>query len=609
MLVARNLTRLNQVAGELQARHRIQTRVLVKDLSSATAPPEIFDALRDTPISILVNNAGFGRYGPFARDDLARLTDLMQVNMTALVQLTHLFLQPMLARGRGRILNVASTAAFQPGPMVNLYYASKAFVYSFSYALANELEGTGVTVTALCPGTTRTEFFDRAHMHMAAGLAVHGSAPGRGHRLSGFDARPSRRDPGNSQSDCIGLRQTRSGPLDHGDGQADASAGKTGALGEVLWRRRAEVQFGAARLPTSRLAGTLAPPTSVKPTHHPPAPLLDRVRRVVTLALHSMRLLCAMVAVGILAGQAVEGRAEIELADGIKAIVHDSIITFLQVENRTAPVRDELRRRYGDQPEVFLKKLGETLDENLEVLLENNLILHEFEAADKYRFPESVIDDQMQTYIRSTYGDNRVRFIKTLQAEGKTYEDFRKEFRNHLIIQQLRYLHGAGEIIVSPHKIEVYYVEHKDQFKVESEVKLRMIVLNKPAGDTNETRQLAGEILAKINEGAAFAEMASVNSQGSQRSQGGDWGWVEKSVLRKELADVAFALKPGEHSGVIETPEACYLMRVEDNRPERIQPLSDVRARIEALLLGEEANRLQKQWIERLKKKTFVRYF
>jgi short-subunit dehydrogenase len=89
---------------------------------------------------------------------------MMQVNMVSLVQLTHLFLQPMLARDSGRILNVASTAAFQPGPLVNVYYATKAFVYSFSYALAEELAGTGIRVTALCPGMTRTEFFDRAGM-------------------------------------------------------------------------------------------------------------------------------------------------------------------------------------------------------------------------------------------------------------------------------------------------------------------------------------------------------------------------------------------------------------------------------------------------------------
>ena len=161
VLVARNESRLNQLAQDLGARYGIQTRVLARDLSSPAAPREIFNALQETPVSILVNNAGFGQYGPFAGNDLAVQTRIMQVNMTALVELTHLFLQPMLRRGHGRILNVASTAAFQPGPTVNVYFASKAFVYSFSYALAEELKGTGITVTTLCPGTTRTEFFER----------------------------------------------------------------------------------------------------------------------------------------------------------------------------------------------------------------------------------------------------------------------------------------------------------------------------------------------------------------------------------------------------------------------------------------------------------------
>ncbi|HET7626083.1 MAG TPA: SDR family oxidoreductase [Verrucomicrobiae bacterium] len=162
-LVARNESRLNQLAESLRREHGIETRVLARDLSAAGAPREIFDALHDTPISVLVNNAGIGFYGAFAKSDLREQTGILQVNITALTQLTHLFLQPMLARKAGRILNVASTAAFQPGPMVNVYYASKAFVYSFSYALSVELEKSGVTVTALCPGTTHTEFFSRGH--------------------------------------------------------------------------------------------------------------------------------------------------------------------------------------------------------------------------------------------------------------------------------------------------------------------------------------------------------------------------------------------------------------------------------------------------------------
>jgi len=177
VLVARNESRLKEAAAELKKGGNIEIEVHPKDLAQPNAAPELFHELQDEPISALVNNAGFGGYSEFAKADLARQTDMMQVNMVALVQLTHLFVQPMLSRHDGRILNVASVAAFQPGPTVNIYYASKAFVYSFSYALAMELEGTGVTVTALCPGGTRTEFFERAGIHMRQGLPMMDARP------------------------------------------------------------------------------------------------------------------------------------------------------------------------------------------------------------------------------------------------------------------------------------------------------------------------------------------------------------------------------------------------------------------------------------------------
>src|SRR5579862_2755829 len=168
VLIARNEARLKQVADELRGKHGIETKTLAKDLSLPNAPQEIFDALRDIPISVLVNNAGFGWRGAFAEGDLQRQTlDMMHVNMDSLVALTRLFLPPMLERKSGRIMNVASTAAFQPGPFSNIYFATKAFVFSFSTALSEELAGTGVTVSAFCPGTTRTEFFERAGMNMS----------------------------------------------------------------------------------------------------------------------------------------------------------------------------------------------------------------------------------------------------------------------------------------------------------------------------------------------------------------------------------------------------------------------------------------------------------
>ncbi len=135
------------------------------------------------------------------------------------------------------------------------------------------------------------------------------------------------------------------------------------------------------------------------------------------------------------------------------------------------------------------------------------------------------------------------------------------------------------------------------------EIKLRMIVLTKTAPDDTNTLKLAREIQAKIKEGTPFAEMASVYSQGSQQHQGGDWGWVQRSVLRKELADAAFVLPPGTVSDIVDTPDTCYLMLVEDKHASHVRPLTDVAVDIEKNLRLKQQAKLQKDWIEGLKKK------
>jgi short-subunit dehydrogenase len=161
-LVARSRERLDGIAAELKP---APVRVIVKDLTLADAADEI---RREVPkIDVLVNNAGFGVYGPFVKTPLADELGMLQLNMNALVVLTKIYLPGMVERGSGRVLNVASTAAFQPGPLMALYYATKAFVLSFSEAIASELEGTGVTVTALCPGPTATGFIARGKLENA----------------------------------------------------------------------------------------------------------------------------------------------------------------------------------------------------------------------------------------------------------------------------------------------------------------------------------------------------------------------------------------------------------------------------------------------------------
>ena len=167
VLIARSEGKLNQLATELKNKHNIQVRVMAKDLVSVAASQEIFDTLTGDRIQIdvLINNAGFAGFGHFATE--TKLEDelqMMQLNMVTLTLLTKLFLKPMVERRSGKILNVASTASFQPGPLMAVYYATKAYVLSFSEAIARELEGTGVTVTALCPGPTESGFQQRAAM-------------------------------------------------------------------------------------------------------------------------------------------------------------------------------------------------------------------------------------------------------------------------------------------------------------------------------------------------------------------------------------------------------------------------------------------------------------
>lgn len=169
VLVARTESKLQELAASLSKAHGVHAIALRADLADSAAPVRIAQELRDRrqQIDILVNNAGFGEKGEFAVMDPAVIGEMIQINVVALTTLTRSILPAMLERHSGRILNVASTAAYFPGPLMAVYYASKAYVLSLSEALANEVEGTGVTVTALCPGPTQTGFAQRAKVEKA----------------------------------------------------------------------------------------------------------------------------------------------------------------------------------------------------------------------------------------------------------------------------------------------------------------------------------------------------------------------------------------------------------------------------------------------------------
>jgi short-subunit dehydrogenase len=160
-LVARNRQKLEELAREFPARN---VRVIASDLSRPEVPEQVYSELAGAEVAMLINNAGAGLRGYFHELDAAAQMSILQLNVNALTRLTRLFLPAMVERRSGWIMNVASTAAFQPGPLMAVYYASKAYVLSFSEAVYNEVRDKGVTVTAVCPGPTATEFGDRAGM-------------------------------------------------------------------------------------------------------------------------------------------------------------------------------------------------------------------------------------------------------------------------------------------------------------------------------------------------------------------------------------------------------------------------------------------------------------
>jgi len=375
-----------------------------------------------------------------------------------------------------------------------------------------------------------------------------------------------------------------------------------------------------------------------------------------------------MLTAGAILVAATRLRAEPQVVNGIDAVVHDSVITFSEVEEKTFPAMQMLYRDYRDQPVVFQQKLNDARNENLEELIERQLILHDFSTT--FSKPEQQaaveklinkdIDQEIDAEIKTSFGGSRASFIKTWQERGITQERRRQQIRERLIVGWLRQKNISSEVIVSPHRVEAYYLAHREGFKVNDEVKLRMIVLKCPGeSEASRIERLVADILAEIRSGATFAEMATIHSEGSQRTQGGDMGWMELSQLSKGLADTALSLQAGQISGVLSRsagddywvcqyensvatvgrhyvvdtalkkenrieerrlesaaavtnlppPTEFYLMQVEDKRQARFKPLVEVREQIESDMKAEEKTRLEKQWVEKLKKKTFVRVF
>jgi peptidyl-prolyl cis-trans isomerase SurA len=326
--------------------------------------------------------------------------------------------------------------------------------------------------------------------------------------------------------------------------------------------------------------------------------------------MRSLMKLCVYSAIVLLVGPGAFAQPAM---NGIAVIVNDAIITRQEVNEYIRPSAQTLVSTIRDR-EAVEQRLSKLYEAGTEDLVNRQLILHDYKEAG-YNYPETIIEDQIQERIKTQYRD-RAQLMQDLHARLTTYENFRKQQKEEILIRLMRQVKIQQDVLISPQKILNYYHAHQTNYSVGEEVRLRLIVLNKPPSDSGAVKQRAEEIMRKINEGASFADMARSYSESPQAKDGGDSGWAqrdlahpERNTLREELSNVAFSLKPGERSGVIDLPDSVWMLQVEERRAARVRPLSEVRDQIERELRIREAERQEEKWVKRLREKSFVRYF
>jgi len=303
--------------------------------------------------------------------------------------------------------------------------------------------------------------------------------------------------------------------------------------------------------------------------------------------------------------------------NGVAAVINSEAITFRDVLAQTQMEEDDLKNQQqagkitDDERKARIRERRKTV---LDSLIETRLIIQDYKKKG-YNFPAYYFDREERQRVRDQFGGDRQALVKTLEERGITMADWKKNIQETFIVQQMRQINAKRFITISPHMIEEYYQNHIRDFLQPDRVKLRMIYLA-PESST-EVEAQAKEVLAQVESGVDFAALAKKYSD-YNRAGGGlfmdQGGWAEREGLKGELAEVAFRLRPGQASGILSLPSAkgppaYYLLQVEEVKKATVTPLSSIRDAIESTLVAAESEKVQKEWIERLKRDAYIERF
>lgn len=295
-----------------------------------------------------------------------------------------------------------------------------------------------------------------------------------------------------------------------------------------------------------------------------------------------------------------------EVLDGVAAVVNGDVVTFSQVRELVGAREKSLRDTYQGQD--LVNKVKEVRLAALNDLIDRQLIIQEFKK-NKLTIPEYIVDDQIQTIIRTEFGGDRNAFHRTLEAQGYTLARFKEIETEKIIVQAMRQKFVKVNTVVPPKMVDEAYGHDREAFSTPEQLKLRMIVLKKDSGDPESKKKMAEEIRSKIKAGGEFEKLAQMYSEDSSQESGGDWGWIDRHTLNEQLSKAAFALKPGQVSNVLEVGDNFYLLFVEAKKNAAVKPLEEVRPEIEKKLLQAERTKAQQKWMESLRKKAFIKTF
>lgn len=311
-------------------------------------------------------------------------------------------------------------------------------------------------------------------------------------------------------------------------------------------------------------------------------------------------------AVTLLAAAAV--RAAPVTIDAYAAIVNDHVITVGDVLEYIMPAEQQLQVSFTGSD--LQQKRAEAFTNGLQRLIEQQLILEEFKGKGG-TIPDRMINDRINEIIHDRFNDNRAEFLKALAQQRTTLDEWREGVRDRIVVNLLRRQEVTERVRVTPAQVREAYERQQARFTTPAQSKVRMIVLN--AGSNEQEREAKRQegvlIRGKALSGDNFAELARERSEDTKASSGGDWGWIDTSILVKELQSAIAALKPGEISGVIDAGGSFYLVKLEERRDTRVTPFEEVRPTLEDEIKQSEGERLYRTWLDRLGRKFSVKKF